>query len=76
MTDLRLGARGIEVSLLQAFLIAKSTGPASVALQTEGATGYFGTMTEAAVREYQVAHTLLETGVYDAEFRAYAASTL
>ncbi|MCE9541862.1 peptidoglycan-binding protein [Candidatus Kaiserbacteria bacterium] len=51
--DLMLGSSGTAVVNLQKFLIAKATGTAAVRLAGAGATGYFGSMTEAALIEYQ-----------------------
>lgn len=51
--DLTLEARGSDVVLLQQFLIAEASGPAASSLASAGATGYFGTITENALAEYQ-----------------------
>jgi peptidoglycan hydrolase-like protein with peptidoglycan-binding domain len=51
--DLTLGAKGSEVVWLQTFLIEEASGPEATSLSTAGATGYFGTVTKAALSEYQ-----------------------
>lgn len=51
--NLTVGARGDDVKLLQQFLIIKNKGPAAMALSGATATGYFGSMTRAALAEYQ-----------------------
>ena len=51
--DLELGSSGSAVSSLQTFLISKAIGPAAVRLAQAGATGNFGSITEAALVEYQ-----------------------
>lgn len=53
--DLTMGSKSADVSTLQAFLIAQAKGPAASALGTAGATGYFGSLTRAALAEYQKA---------------------
>ncbi len=50
------GSHGADVTCLQDFLISQSLLPA------EDATGYFGTLTEAAVQEFQAAHDLVSSG--------------
>ena len=54
--NLSIGSRGIEVTWLQNFLIDALAGAAAEALKAVGATGYFGSMTRAALAEYQGAH--------------------
>jgi peptidoglycan hydrolase-like protein with peptidoglycan-binding domain len=76
LEDLGVGAEGAKVRLVQAFLIARGVGPSADALRGEGATGYFGAMTEAALREYQSAHGMLPTGRYDASVREHLAVLL
>ncbi len=51
--DLELGSSGSAVSSLQTFLINKAIGPAATRLAQAGATGNFGSITEAALVEYQ-----------------------
>ncbi len=74
--DLSVGAEGANVGLVQAFLIARGVGPHADALRNEGATGYFGTMTEAALREYQNTHGMPANGTYDALVRAHLSQLL
>lgn len=68
--ELGEGATGVAVSLLQTFLIYTTEGSARDRLAAAGATGYYGSLTAAAVTEYQVAHDLAPTGTYDAKTRA------
>ena len=51
--DLTLDARGTGVRFLQEFLIRAAGGPTAEDLAHAGATGYFGPLTRAALREYQ-----------------------
>jgi peptidoglycan hydrolase-like protein with peptidoglycan-binding domain len=51
--DLRVGSTGDAVIRLQQYLIGKASGTAASRLAAAGATGYFGTVTEAALIEYQ-----------------------
>ncbi len=53
--DLTVGSRGTSVTNLQKYLILKSAGAEAVKLATAGATGYFGLLTQSALREYQIA---------------------
>ena len=56
-SDLHIGSVGSEVSRLQSFLSKdKSIYPDGIV------TGYFGRMTEDAVRRWQAAHNLVSTG--------------
>ena len=69
--DLWKGARGVDVTWLQEFLIGKLTGAAARALQAVGATGYFGTLTTQALAEYQSAHSIAPAyGYFGAKTRA------
>jgi len=52
--DLAIGSGGATVAQLQQFLITKRLGNAAVNLSYAGATGYFGSLTQAALIEYQV----------------------
>jgi len=52
-TNLGIGSRGSDVATLQQFLIAQNKGSAAQALANAGATGYFGTLTHAALAEFQ-----------------------
>jgi len=67
--DLFLGKQGAGVSLVQMYLIYEKTGPAALALQSAGATGYYGEATKAAVMEYQQKQGIPATGIYNAETR-------
>lgn len=51
--DLSIGSRGADVTWLQEYLIARAHGTAVTALEAAGATGYFGTLTRAALAEFQ-----------------------
>ncbi|MFA5933828.1 MAG: ice-binding family protein [Candidatus Paceibacterota bacterium] len=51
--SLRQGGRGNNVSILQEFLISQNKGPKAEALARVGATAYFGSMTRAALAEFQ-----------------------
>ena len=52
-SELSSGDSGIAVSLLQTYLIFNSEGSARDRLAAAGATGYFGSITVAALLEYQ-----------------------
>lgn len=67
--DLTLGSQGSEVSLLQFYLIYVKTGPQAAVLASSGATGYFGSVTQAALIEYQLKTKVEPTGTYDAATR-------
>jgi peptidoglycan hydrolase-like protein with peptidoglycan-binding domain len=70
--DLELGMSGTDVTALQQALIAKDTGAAAQALAKNGATGYFGALTKAALIEYQTANGIMPAvGYYGATTRAY-----
>jgi len=62
--DLTLGAKGSEVIWLQEFLIKEATGPQADSLKEAGATGYFGTVTKAALMEYQTKHGISPAAGY------------
>jgi len=51
--DLKLGLEGDDVRTLQNFLVAKSVGLFAKDLAQVGVTGYFGTLTQNALIEYQ-----------------------
>ncbi len=53
--DLDVGATGDDVLKLQQFLVAQNKGPAAQALAANGLTHLFGPLTQAALKEYQVA---------------------
>lgn len=70
-TDLWTGMRGDGVTWIQEFLIKKVTGTAAQALANVGATGYFGTLTTAALAEFQGAHGIMPaSGYFGAKTRA------
>jgi len=48
-----VGSSGDDILALQNFLIAKNAGPWAQQLKTHGATAYFGTLTKAALLEFQ-----------------------
>ncbi|MEK7641130.1 MAG: peptidoglycan-binding domain-containing protein, partial [Patescibacteria group bacterium] len=50
---LTVGGRGNDVQSLQNFLISRSVGSAAQKLQAVGATAYFGSLTRAALAEFQ-----------------------
>ena len=68
--NLTLGDTGTEVSLVQLYLSNLKTGEAAAKLALSGSTGYFGPVTEAALKEYQEEANIAVTGVYDAATRA------
>ena len=68
--NLTLGDTGTEVSLMQFYLSHQKTGEAAAKLTLSGSTGYFGPVTQAALREYQEEADIPVTGVYDAATRA------
>ncbi len=51
--NLTLGDTGEPVRVLQEFLMHHTHGPAAARLAAVGATGYFGSLTRAALAEYQ-----------------------
>jgi|GEM_PF-2484806 len=57
-TNLWIGIRGADVTWLQNYLIAKATGSAALSLATVGSTGYFGSLTKAALAEFQSTHNI------------------
>jgi hypothetical protein len=54
--DLEFDSVGADVRALQNLLISKNTGPAAQALARNGATAYFGPLTQAALAEWQKAN--------------------
>jgi peptidoglycan LD-endopeptidase LytH len=64
------GDSGAAVQLLQLYLMLTGDGPAIDALMKSGPTGYYGPVTEAAVRAQQKATNVAETGIFDAKTRA------
>lgn len=69
--DLWFGVRHADVSWLQEFLIQKLTGKAAEALRDAGVTGYFGSLTRAALAEFQSARGIAPAhGYFGAKTRA------
>ena len=68
-TELKTGDNNVLVSLLQIYLIYTTEGVARNNLKAAGPTGYYGSITAAAVRAYQADRDVSETGVYDAKTR-------
>ncbi len=62
---LRSGSSGEQVVTLQNALIKANMGPVAYRLAQAGATGYFGGITESALREYQTISGLVPTGIFD-----------
>jgi peptidoglycan hydrolase-like protein with peptidoglycan-binding domain len=62
--DLTVGSRGSDVTWLQDYLIAQNAGSAAVSLKAAGATGYFGSLTRAALAEYQAAKGITPAAGY------------
>jgi peptidoglycan hydrolase-like protein with peptidoglycan-binding domain len=61
--DLRLNDRGEDVRRLQQFLIARNLGPAAQKIAQNGASGKFGPVTVAAVKELQKSLGLPQLGI-------------
>lgn len=73
--DLTLGSKGDEVTALQNLLISANKGAKAAALAAVGATGYFGSLTQAALAEYQAAVGISPAaGYFGPKTRAYIAS--
>lgn len=73
--DLTLDSQGPLVATLQGFLILKATGPAASLLADVGATGYFGSLTQRALAEYQSAHGIAPaSGYFGPLTRSYIAT--
>lgn len=67
--ELSIGNTGVLVSLLQIYLIYTTEGPERNALKAAGPTGYYGSVTAAAIRAFQADADIPETGVYDSKTR-------
>lgn len=68
--DLYLGTNGSDVAALQNFLIEHATGFASQHLAAVGASGYFGTLTQNALKEYQAENGITPlTGSFNSKTR-------
>jgi len=63
-TDLSLGMRSNDVKTLQAFLSSESL------VLPKHVTGYFGPITEAAVKKYQASRQIAQTGTVNAATRS------
>ncbi|MES2931223.1 MAG: peptidoglycan-binding protein [Patescibacteria group bacterium] len=75
--DLWRGMRGTDVTWLQDFLVSKATGKAALSLGAVGSTGYFGSLTAAALTEFQKAHGIMPAfGYFGAKTRAFILSTM
>jgi phosphoribosyl-AMP cyclohydrolase len=73
--DLWEGRAGADVTKLQLYLIAQNEGPAARALAAKGATGYFGSLTRAALAEFQAAVGITPaSGYFGPKTRAWIAS--
>ncbi len=68
--NLTFGSKGDDVAAVQSFLITKNSGQAAERLSRVGATGFFGTLTREAVREYQNLSGLPATGYFGPQTRA------
>ncbi len=73
--DLELGSSGAAVVTLQKYLIQANATASAVRLAAAGATGYFGTITKAALMEFQMLNGISPaSGYYGATTRAYIAA--
>ena len=73
--DLDIGSSGAAVVTLQKYLIQAATGTAATRLAGAGATGNFGTITKAALVEYQIAVSISpSSGYYGPITRAFIAA--
>jgi peptidoglycan hydrolase-like protein with peptidoglycan-binding domain len=70
--DLFSGMTGADVKQLQLFLISQNIGPAAKKLDANGATTNFGSLTKAALAEFQTyAHIAPASGYFGSVTRAY-----
>lgn len=67
--DISVGDSGSEVLLLQTYLIFRSSGEAHERLVATGATGYYGSLTSAAVAGWQAAEGLSVSGIWRGDDR-------
>lgn len=75
--DLKKGMRGADVTWLQDFLVSKATGKAALSLGAVGSTGYFGSLTKAALAEFQKANGIAPAfGYFGAKTRAFILSII
>ncbi len=72
--DLQLRDTGADVTALQRYLIAQNTGPTAQAIRAHGVTRTFGTLTYAALKEFQKSVGLPPTGFFGPQTRNYIAS--
>lgn len=70
--ELETGDQSLLVTLLQIYIIYTSEGVARNELAAVGATGYYGSLTAAAVQELQAKLAIEETGKYDKNTRRAA----
>lgn len=69
------GSRGSHVTTLQQFLISQNKGPAAQALSAHGTTQNFGSLTRAALAEFQASVGIVPAlGNFGAITRAYISS--
>lgn len=64
--DMVYGETNDAIRALQHALTVAPAGSSSQRLQNTGATGYFGPLTQAALKEYQIANGLAASGIVDA----------
>jgi len=75
--DLDVGASGADVIALQKYLIEKNKGQKAKALATAGATGYFGSLTKAALAEFQASVGISPAiGYYGSKTREYISADI
>ncbi len=75
--DLWKGVRSTDVTWLQDFLVSKATGKAALSLGAVGSTGYFGSLTTAALAEFQKANGITPAfGYFGAKTRAFILSII
>lgn len=73
--NLTVGMQGDDIKWLQAYLINANKGKAAIALSYAGTTGYFGSLTQAALAEYQTSVGIIPaSGTYDAPTKTYLQS--
>ena len=74
--DLTVGMRGSDVVWVQEYLMTHKVGRAAEALSAAGATGYFGSLTRAAIAEFQAAKGITPAhGYFGPKTRAAIAGT-
>ncbi len=72
--DLSFGMTNAQVNSLQLFLISRNTGPLAAKLAANGASGWFGPLTESALKEFQKSVGISATGYFGPKTRAYVNS--